>query len=89
MNAKAGVENVLDGTDTSDLRASFHRALSYSKPPLTLCSNYRPSGDSNLIFGVPLVEEMTGENRVPKVVRMCIEEVQKRGLNTPRIYKVS
>jgi hypothetical protein len=88
MNAKAGVENVLDGIDTSDLRASFRRALSYSNPPLTLC-NYRPSGYSNLTFGVPLVEQMTGEDKVSKVVKMCTEEVQKRGLNNPRIYKVS
>jgi hypothetical protein len=74
MNSKAEVENVLDGTDTSDLRASFRRALSFSIPPLTLYHNYRPGGYSNLIFGVPLVDHVMSEDNVPKVIRMCVNE---------------
>ena len=89
MNSKAEVESVLDGTDTSDLRASFRQALSFSIPPLTLYRNYRPSGYSNLIFGVPLVDQTTSKNDVPKVIRMCIEEVEKRGLDIDGIYLVS
>jgi hypothetical protein len=85
----AGVENTLGETDTSDLRASFRRALSFSIPPLTLYRNYHPGGYSNLIFGVPLVDEGINEDRVPKVMRMCIDEVEKRGLNIDEIYSVS
>jgi len=42
-----------------------------------------------LIFGVPLVDVETNEDNVPKVMRMCIEEVEKRGLDTKGIYLVS
>jgi len=86
MNTKAEVENVLDGTDTSDLRASFRRLLSFSIPPLTLYRNCRPGGHSNLTFGVPLMDQEMDEDIVPKLMGMCIDEVEKRGLNTDKIY---
>ncbi|KAH8989327.1 Rho GTPase activation protein [Lactarius hatsudake] len=64
---------------------SLGHALSFSIPPLTLYCNYRPDAYSDLIFGVPLVDLTTD---VPKVIRMCIEEVEKRGLDTHKIYSV-
>ena len=88
MNTKAEVENVLDTTDTSDLRASFRRALSFSIPPLTVYRNYRLGGYSNLIFGVPLVDLATSEGTVPKVMRMCMEEIEKRGPDIDGIYDI-
>jgi hypothetical protein len=78
----------LAGTDIPDLRASFRRALSTSIPPPILYSNYR-GAFSQRIFGVPLVELWAIQGNVPKVMRMCIEEVEKRGLNTRKIYSVS
>ncbi|KAH9059291.1 Rho GTPase activation protein [Lactarius vividus] len=87
MSTRAEIKKALAGTDMSDLRASFHRALSFSIPPQTLYRNYRPGEYSDLIFGVPLVDVETNED-VPKVMKMCIEEVEKRGLNTKGIYSV-
>ncbi|KAN0140320.1 hypothetical protein V8E53_002216 [Lactarius tabidus] len=84
----AEVENALGGTDTSDMRASFRRALSLSTPPLTLYHNHHFGKYSNLIFGVPLVDQVTNEDNVPKVMRMCINEVEKRGLNIDYIYSL-
>ncbi|KAH9169274.1 hypothetical protein EDB89DRAFT_1488326 [Lactarius sanguifluus] len=84
-NTGAEVENALTGADTSGLRASLGHALSFSIPPLTLYCNYRPDAYSDLIFGVPLVNLTTD---VPKVIRTCIEEVEKRGLDTHKIYSV-
>ena len=89
MNARARVENVFAGTDTSGLRASFGHAFSLSIPPLTLYCNYRPQPYSDLIFGVPLPNPATSHESVPKVIRMCIEEVEKRGLDVHKIYSVS
>ncbi len=91
MSTSAAIEKALGGTDTSDLRVSLHRALSFSIPPLALYRNYLPGAysDSDLIFGVPLVNLMTNQDNVPKVMRMCIEDVEKRGLNTKEIYSVS
>ena len=89
MSTRTEVEKALVGTDMSDLRASFRRALSFSIPPPTLYRNNRPGAHSDLIFGVPLVDVETNEDNVPKVMRMCIEEVEKRGLDTKGIYLVS
>ncbi|KAH8989321.1 Rho GTPase activation protein [Lactarius hatsudake] len=85
LSTSAEVEKTLAGTDTSDLRASFDHALSLSIPPLTLYSNYHPNAYSNLIFGVPLVNLTANQDNV---IGMCIEEVEKRGLNTHKIYSV-
>ncbi|KAI9456970.1 Rho GTPase activation protein [Lactarius psammicola] len=89
MSTRAEVEKALAGTDTSDLRAAFRRALSYSIPPPTLYRNYRSGVYSDLIFGVPLADVKTNEDNVPKVMGMCIEEIEKRGLNTKGIYLVA
>src|SRR6266702_4516437 len=89
MSTRTEVEKALAGPDTSDLRASLRRALSLSIPPLTLYRNSRPGAFSDLIFGVPLVDLETSEDNVPKVMRMCIEEVEKRGLDINGIYSVS
>jgi hypothetical protein len=89
MNARARVKKVFAGTDTSGLRASFGHAFSLSVPPLTLYCNARPEPYSDLIFGVPLLNSATSQDYVPKVIRMCIEEVEKRGLDTHKIYSVS
>ena len=86
------VEKALNGRDTSEsLRASFHRSLSFSIPPPTFYRGYCPGvhPDSVLIFGVPLVDVETNQDDVPKVMRICIEEVEKRGLDAKRIYSVS
>ena len=83
------VVDALRRADTSDLKSSFRRALSYSAPRLALYRNYRPVRDLNLIFGVPLEDHEVNEDKVPKLMRMCIEEVEKRGLNINKIYSVS
>ncbi|KAH9041938.1 hypothetical protein EDB84DRAFT_1559528 [Lactarius hengduanensis] len=87
-STRARVEKAVAGTDASDLRASFRRTLSFAIPPPTLYRNYRPGAYSELIFGVPLVDVETNEDNVPKVMRMCIEEVEKRGLVTNKIYSL-
>ncbi|KAH9017970.1 hypothetical protein EDB85DRAFT_1897394 [Lactarius pseudohatsudake] len=88
MSTRAEVVKALAGSDTSGLTASFRRALSFSIPPSTLYRNSHPSAYSDLIFGVPLVDLETNQDNIPKVIKMCIEEVEKRGLNTKKIYSL-
>lgn len=83
------VKNALGGTDASGLTVTFRRAVSLSTPPSTLYHNYRSGGYSKLIFGVPLVDLGMSEDKVPKIMRICIEEIEKRGLNVSQIYSVS
>jgi hypothetical protein len=86
---RSEVEKALAGRDTSDLRASFRQALSFAIPPPALYRNYRPGAYSRFIFGVPLGDLETDQDRVPKLMRMCMDEVELRGLNTKNIYSVS
>jgi hypothetical protein len=88
-STRAEVEKALDGADSSILRVSFRRALRFSTPPFTIYRNYHPGAFSDSLFGVPLVDITTDQDNIPKVIRMCIEEVEKRGLNTKKIYSVS
>ena len=80
------------GPDTYDLAASLRRAFSFSVPPVTFFRNFRVVGHSDAIFGVTLADYATSrdkEDEVPKIIRVCMEEVEKRGLNISRIYSVS
>ena len=86
MSTRAEVEKAFAETDMSGLRVSFRRDLSYAIPLSTL---YRPGAYSDLVFGVHLVDVGTNEDNVPKLMRMCMEEVEKRGLNSNKIYSVS
>lgn len=87
----AEVEKFLAQRDTSNLRASFRRALSFSIPPPSLYRNPRPGVFSHLIFGVPLADLETDDldNNVPKVIKTCIEDLENRALDTRGIYSVS
>ncbi|KAF8273041.1 hypothetical protein EI94DRAFT_119251 [Lactarius quietus] len=87
-STRAEVEQALDSADTSILRVSFRRALRFSIPPFTIYRNYHPGAHSDSLFGVPLVDATTNEDNIPRVIRMCIEEVEKRGLYTKKIYSL-
>jgi hypothetical protein len=92
ITTRSEVEKALAGPDTHDLAASLRRALSFSIPPVTFFRNFRVGGHSDAIFGVTLVDYATSrdkEDEVPKIIRVCIEEVEKRGLNVTKIYSVS
>jgi len=84
----ADVQQALAGIDTFDLKASFRQAFAYSVPPLTLYRNYQPGANSDLSFGVLLADASADQYNVPIVVRTCIEEVEKRGMDTEKIYSV-
>ncbi|KAH8996981.1 hypothetical protein EDB86DRAFT_3076909 [Lactarius hatsudake] len=85
MGTKPGVGRALKKSDGSGLAGSFRRALSLSIPPLTLYRDYRSSGHSNLIFGVPLADSTANQYNAPNIIGMCIAEVERRGLNTNKI----
>jgi hypothetical protein len=71
----------------------MNRYLQQAVPRQTLYANYQVGECSDLIFGVGLVDYANSrglhEGEVPKLVRLCIDEVDKRGLNSEGIYRVS
>ena len=92
IKTRSEVEKPLITPETHDLAASLHRALSFSIPPVTFFRNFRVGGYSDPIFGVTLADYANSwdrEDKVPKIIRVCTEEVEKRGLNANKIYSVS
>jgi hypothetical protein len=91
-HARSAVDNVSAETDTSILAASLRRSLALSIPTPTLYYNYQVGECQDLIFGVTLADYATArgsENDVPKILRICIDEIDKRGLDAEGIYRVS
>ncbi|KAH9032182.1 hypothetical protein EDB85DRAFT_1275814 [Lactarius pseudohatsudake] len=88
MGTKPGVGQALRKSDGSGLAGSFRRAFSLSIPPLTLYRDYRSSGYSNLIFGAPLADSTANQYYAPNIIGTCIAEVERRGMNTNKIYSL-
>lgn len=92
IHAKSAVEKISAKTDTSALTTSLRSSFALSIPPRTLCYNYDVGECSDLVFGVSLADYATvreSQDRVPYILRLCIEEVDKRGLGVERIYMLS
>jgi hypothetical protein len=91
ISTSVEVETALTRGDSSEseLRASHRRDLSFSIPPPAFYRrNYCPSAHSDLIFGASLIDLKTNQDNASKVMRICMEEVEKRGLDTKGIYSV-
>ncbi|KAI9455781.1 hypothetical protein BJY52DRAFT_622458 [Lactarius psammicola] len=89
INTRSEVGKALASPDTHDLAASFRRSLAFSTPPVTFYRNFRVGGYSDAIFGVTLADYASSRDRediVPKIIRVCTEEVEKRGLSANKIY---
>lgn len=74
------------------MATSLSRSLALSIPAPTLYYNYHVGECQDLIFGVSLTNYATArgtENEAPKVIRICIDEMDKRGLDAGGIYRVS
>ncbi|KAH9027952.1 hypothetical protein EDB85DRAFT_78971 [Lactarius pseudohatsudake] len=88
-DARSAVENISAETDTSILAASLRSSLALSIPPRTLYHNYDVGECPDLVFGLSLADYATArgsQNNVPTILRLCIEEVEKRGLEAEGIY---
>ena len=79
--------------DTALLPFASARYLQQAVPKQTLYSNYHIGECNDLIFGVALVDYANSrslqEGGIPKIVKLCIQEVDSRGLNCEGIYRVS
>lgn len=75
------------------VNAYISQSLASSIPPPVLYHNFHVGECRDLIFGFSLQDYATArdlpEGEIPKVVRICIEEVDRRGLNAEGIYRVS
>ncbi|KAI0047664.1 RhoGAP-domain-containing protein [Auriscalpium vulgare] len=89
--AQDPVRQVDPRKDMEIMSGSVRRSLALAIPKPVLYYNYQVGECRDLIFGVSMVDYATarGLEDAPKIIRLCIQEVDKRGLTTEGIYRVS
>ncbi|KZS93245.1 RhoGAP-domain-containing protein [Sistotremastrum niveocremeum HHB9708] len=79
--------------DVISISAQTPRSMALATPKRTLYYNYHVGECNDLIFGVSLVDYATSrglmDGELPKLVRLCIHEIQTRGLESEGIYRIS
>jgi hypothetical protein len=92
-HARKAVDKISSEKDVSRLSSNITRALASAIPKPTLYYNYSLGECADLIFGTSLVDYATArglaDGDAPKIVRICIHEVDTRGLDCEGIYRVS
>ena len=87
------VERVSTGRDMGGVRTYIGQSLASSIPNPIPYHNFYVGECRDLIFGFSLQDYATSrdlpEGEIPKIVRICIEEVDRRGLDSEGIYRVS
>ncbi|KAG6885717.1 hypothetical protein C0993_010890 [Termitomyces sp. T159_Od127] len=91
--ARSIVINVSPERDLNKLRTSIPRSLASAIPEPILYEHGLVGLCTDLIFGLSLVDYATSkglqEGEIPKIVRICIQEIDRRGLDSEGIYRVS
>ena len=87
------VDKIVPQRDSAAIAATIPRLLALVTPKPVYYYNFNVGECKDLIFGVGLVDYATDrgplEGDVPKIVRICIEDVDRRGLEAEGIYRVS
>ncbi len=87
------VEKISPERDSTAIAAAIPRLLSAAVPKPVFYYNYNVGECRDLIFGVSLVDYATArslpEGEIPKIIRICIQDIEQRGLDAEGIYRVS
>jgi hypothetical protein len=87
------VDEINPVQDLQRLRQLTNATLAQAIPKRTLYYNYQVGECKDMLFGVSLVDYASSrglkDNELPKIVALCIAEVEARGLKTEGIYRVS
>lgn len=87
------MEKIAPERDSTAIAAAIPRLLSAAVPKPVFYYNYNVGECRDLIFGVSLVDYATArglpEGEVPKIIRICIQDIEQRGLDAEGIYRVS
>lgn len=92
-HARMQLDMVSTTRDMVNVSNYISHALVSSLPKPTLYYNFFVGECKDLIFGFSLLDYATARNlpdgETPKIVRQCIEEIDKRGLELEGLYRVS
>lgn len=73
------------------MKSHLPRSLASAIPDPILYEHGQVGECNDLIFGFSLVDYATAkglpDGAVPKIIRICIEEIDKRGLESEGIYR--
>ncbi|OSD05850.1 RhoGAP-domain-containing protein [Trametes coccinea BRFM310] len=87
------VDKIVPQRDSATIAESIPRMLAAATPKPVYYYNYNVGECKDLIFGVSLVDYATArglpEGEIPKIVRICIQDIEQRGLDAEGIYRVS
>ncbi|KAF8167804.1 hypothetical protein B0H34DRAFT_683101 [Crassisporium funariophilum] len=87
------VDRISPEKDVAKVKPHIPRSLASAIPDPILYEHGMVGECNDLIFGISLVDYATAkglsEGSVPKIIRICIEEINRRGLETEGIYRVS
>ncbi|TRM65964.1 hypothetical protein BD626DRAFT_194822 [Schizophyllum amplum] len=92
-HARPMVDKILPEKDVQRMTSFIPRAMASATPERVLYEHGVAGVCSDLIFGISLVDYATTNNlregEIPKIVRLCVKEIDKRGLEAEGIYRVS
>ncbi|KAG2123602.1 hypothetical protein DEU56DRAFT_829349 [Suillus clintonianus] len=92
-HGRSAADKISPEKDVSLVTTFIPRSLASAIAKPILYYNYNVGECNDLIFGFSLVDYATaqglGEGDVPKIMRICVEEVDQRGLDAEGIYRVS
>ncbi|GBE78437.1 RhoGAP-domain-containing protein [Sparassis crispa] len=92
-HGRRSIERISSQTDDAIIAAHIPQLIAAASPKPIYYHNYAVGECKDLVFGVSLVDYATARNlsegEVPKIVRMSIKEIEKRGLEAEGIYRVS
>ncbi|KAI0651503.1 hypothetical protein C8Q79DRAFT_39833 [Trametes meyenii] len=87
------VEKITPQRDSLAIATNIPRMLAAASPKPVYYYNWTVGECKDLIFGVSLVDYATArglpEGEIPKIVRICIQDIEQRGLDAEGIYRVS
>ncbi|KAF7339971.1 Rho GTPase-activating protein 27 [Mycena venus] len=92
-HARSVVDKISPEIDITKLQAYIPRSLASAIPDRVLYENGHVGECNDLIFGFSLLDYAMAHNlqegEAPKIVRICIKEIDERGLESEGIYRVS
>ena len=78
--------------DLTRLRKLTSKTLAAAIPRPILYCNYQVGECNDMLFGVSLVDYASArglqDNELPKIVSICIAEIEARGIQTEGVYRV-
>ncbi|KAF5384703.1 hypothetical protein D9757_006266 [Collybiopsis confluens] len=92
-HARSAVNKISPEKDKNRFMTHVPRSLASAIPDPILYQHGQVGECNDLVFGFSLLDYATTKNlpegEVPKIVRVCIAEIDKRGLDAEGIYRVS